>query len=239
MEENDKSKDLEINKNICPHCNGTNTLQKIDKKYFTSELLSIINFEKGFLYTIKGLLISPKKTIDTFLFNNRNTIINPIKLLFLTSLLYSIVKHYLSIEIETNIKNDVDETSVYQTFNWFQENIGYSNLLLVLPISIWCKLFFKKSEYNIYEISVAIIFITGADMFISSLLIIINYFITNHLFNDIASYITVLYNILAIGLFFYKDWTSFVKSSVVYLLGTSSFIILALLATIAYVFIFQ
>jgi hypothetical protein len=48
-----------ITENYCSICGNLKELKRIDKNYIFSEIESVLNFDKGILYTVKELLIRP------------------------------------------------------------------------------------------------------------------------------------------------------------------------------------
>ncbi len=72
----------EINQNYCPNCGNPIQLKRINGRYIAEEVGSVINFDKGILYTIRELLVRPGKTIRDFIHNDRNRIVKPIYLCY-------------------------------------------------------------------------------------------------------------------------------------------------------------
>ena len=48
-----------ITKNYCSICRNLKELKRIDKNYIFPEIESVLNFDKGILYTVKEILIRP------------------------------------------------------------------------------------------------------------------------------------------------------------------------------------
>jgi hypothetical protein len=65
------------------------------------DFLSVMNFEKGVLYTLRGLLKNPKSTIDEYLYESRWNHANPMRLLIFSTALISFLNYYLI--FQTNI----------------------------------------------------------------------------------------------------------------------------------------
>lgn len=60
-----------------------------------ADFLSVMNFERGVLYTLRGLLFHPKQTIDEFLYQSRWNHANPMRLLIFSTAVISLMNYYL------------------------------------------------------------------------------------------------------------------------------------------------
>ena len=60
---NCKNCNTEINKNYCPNCGQPTKLKRIDGHYILSEIGSVLNFDKGILFTIRELLLRPGQSV--------------------------------------------------------------------------------------------------------------------------------------------------------------------------------
>ena len=59
-----------------------------------TDLINVLNFEKGVFYTIKGLVIKPKATIDDYLYGNRSQHANPLRFLIFSTALVTLLSFY-------------------------------------------------------------------------------------------------------------------------------------------------
>lgn len=74
-----------ILENFCGNC-GQKRFKKIDRKYVWDEIqYSLVHTNKGFLYSVKKILINPGKTAREFIDGNRVNHYKPILLAFLLS----------------------------------------------------------------------------------------------------------------------------------------------------------
>jgi hypothetical protein len=87
--------------NFCSSCGNPLVIHRIDKSYLTQELLKLIGYERGFLYTAKGLLLRPGKVIREYIEEDRQKITKPITYLILTSLIYTFISHYFKNRYDT------------------------------------------------------------------------------------------------------------------------------------------
>ncbi|UTW68041.1 DUF3667 domain-containing protein [bacterium SCSIO 12643] len=59
-----------------------------------TDFLSVMNFERGVLYTLRGLLQNPKQTIDEYLYESRWNHANPMRLLIFSTALLTLLNYY-------------------------------------------------------------------------------------------------------------------------------------------------
>lgn len=139
--------------NYCNNCGQVRELRKIDRKYVTQEFLSVVGLEKGFLFTCKELLIKPAQIIREYINENRQKITKPITFLVLTSVIYTLISRFFKTDITYNelSKEIYGDSSIADIMNWVQNNYGYANLIMILPITLWTKFLFRKYRYNFYE----------------------------------------------------------------------------------------
>jgi len=57
--------------------------------------LIVINFERGLFFTIKGLIIAPKNTIDNYLYKTRTQYVNPLRFLVFTTAIFTLLSYYM------------------------------------------------------------------------------------------------------------------------------------------------
>ncbi|MDO6473096.1 hypothetical protein Q4500_15170 [Maribacter sp. 1_MG-2023] len=122
---------------------------------------------------------------------------------------------------------DFQEESIFQKlFEWLSKNYGYSNILMAIPIALWTKIFFRKQNYNYYQIFTILSYFIGISVLIQTIFGIING-TTNLKVVQIGFIIGSIYVAWAIGQFFErpKRWSYF-KGFLSYILGAITFLIL-------------
>ncbi|MCC8408802.1 DUF3667 domain-containing protein [Mucilaginibacter sp. UR6-1] len=213
----------------CPECGQPAKLKRIDGHYIQHELLHVLHFEKGILYTIKELLLRPGKNVRSFIAENRSRLVKPIIFIIISSLLYTIISHFFHTEEGyINIKGDKDSVT-YSINSWVQNHYGYSNIIMGIFIVFWLKLFFRKSTYNFYEILILLCFVIGIGMLMFTVFAIIEG-VTHHKLMAVSSGIYIIYATWAIGQFFNSGNTfvRYTKAFIAYLLGMVSFTVITL-----------
>jgi len=226
---NCKNCSAEVTLNYCPNCGQQANIKRINGHYIVHEIEHVLHFEKGILYTIRELLVNPGENVRHFLTENRSRLVKPIIFVIVTSLIYTLVTHFFHIE-DGYIKFDEAKTSATGLiFKWVKEHYGYSNIIMGVFIAFWTKLFFKKYDYNFYEILILLCFIMGMGMLFFAVFSIFQG-LTHYNFMQIAGFTGIAYCIWAIGQFFDKKKpVNYLKALAAYILGMITFSLTAIL----------
>lgn len=202
---------------------NTQTLDRIDGKYIWREIISVLNFDKGIFYTIKEIFLRPGKTIREFLLYDRKRLVKPILFIIITSLIYAIINHYFKIEEEYIQQSGLDNSTIGKLIKWIQNNYGYANILMGVFIAFFIKLFFRKFDYNFYEILILLCFVMGIGMLFFSIFSLIQGIFNIELF-QIGGLAAFVYTTFAIADFYDKTKiTNYFKSFAAYMVGMISF----------------
>ncbi len=218
-----KSCESPVKENYCPNCGRAAKLKRIDGKHLLHEFEHVIHLDRGIFYTIKELLIRPGQNIKEFISNDRNRLVKPILFIIITSLIYTVAGHFFHIEDGyVTFKEDVPST-IGVIFNWVNNHIGYANIIISFFIAFFLKLFFKKYDFNYFEILILLCFVMGMAMLIYTLFIVFQG-LTKVSVMPIAGVVSFVYITWAMGRFFDKKKIgSYVKSFVAYFLGMLAF----------------
>lgn len=213
---------------FCSECGFPKEPKRIDRQYIVDEIGSVLNFEKGIFYTVKELLIRPGDTVNRFITGDRKKIVKPIIFLIICSLIYTIGQQYLDYEagyIKYNVEGGDNTPVMLQLYNWFSKNYGYANIAMAIFIAVWIKIFFKKHNYNFYEIYILLCYIMGISVLIYTLLGIIESII-NFPVLQLGIFISLVYSTWAIGQFFNRKKTiNYAKGFLSYLFGIATSLI--------------
>ena len=218
---------LQEESNYCAHCGQKQSLSRINGRYIISEIGSVLNFEKGFFYTIRELILRPGKSIQDFINRDRNRMVKPIIFLILCSLIYSLAQQVLRFE-DGYINYSIGEESAITTiFNWITSNYGYANTLMAAFIALWIKLFFRKYKYNFYEIIILLCFTMAIGMLAYTLFGVLES-LTKLPLLQFGGIIGTLYVPWAVARFFDKSKKrNYVKAFCAYMLGSILFFAIA------------
>lgn len=228
---NCKNCNTEINSNFCPECGQPTSLKRIDGHYIIHEIEHVLHFERGILYTVKGLITNPGQNVRDYLSLNRSRLVKPIIFVIVTSLIYTITINFFDIK-EQYVTID-GEGAMLSTpkkiFTWMQAHYGYANIIMGIFIAFWTKIFFRKHKFNFFEILILICFVIGISMLIFLLFGMLAG-ITNLKINQLGGILGVVYCSWAIGQFFGEHKIiNYLKALLAYILGLLTFTSLALL----------
>lgn len=70
---------------------GKPTLKRINSAYLLHEFQHIFHFEKGFTYTIKGLMLQPGKTVREFILNDWSKAVKPVIFILVISTVVTLI----------------------------------------------------------------------------------------------------------------------------------------------------
>ncbi|WP_129715645.1 DUF3667 domain-containing protein [Pedobacter sp. SYP-B3415] len=219
----------EFNTKYCPECGQVARVKRINGHYILHEIEHVLHFEKGILYTIRELLIRPGDNVRRFITENRSRLVKPIIFIIVTSLIYTLVNHFFHIE-EGYVQYQGGKTSsVSHIMKWVQDHYGYSNIIMGLFIALWIRLFFRKHDYNVYEILILLCFVIGMGMLIYAMFAIVQGLTHIHVMTG-AGFAGLAYTSWAIGQFFDKRKViNYFKALAAYILGMITFMIAAAL----------
>lgn len=226
----------ELSSNYCPDCGQPSKLKRINAHYIVHEIEHVLHFERGIFHTIRELVVHPGRTIKRYLNENRSRLVKPIAFIVITSLVYSIAVNFFHVEdhyVNLDDRELSDKMLVTTSFfKWVQGHYGYANILMGIFIAFWTKLFFRKYEYNFFELLILLCFVMGIGMLIYAVFGIIEG-LTHTKVMQIAGMIGLGYTVWAIGNFFNKNKvSSYLKALASYLLGMLTFLILSTVITI-------
>lgn len=216
----------EVTLNYCPNCGEAAKLKRINGHYIMHEIEHVVHFERGILYTIRELLIRPGENIRKFISDNRSRLVKPIIFIIVSSLIYTLINHYFHIEDQYIKQEGLPQNSTFfKIIQWMQGNYGYMNILAGAFIAFWLKIFFKKDDYNFWELLIMLCFVLGMTMLIFAVFALIQGFTGLNLFS-FGGIIAFIYAIWAIGNFYDKRKIgSYFKALWAYLIGFITFLI--------------
>ncbi len=219
----------EVNAKFCSNCGQAVVLERINSSYLINEMASVLNFERGFLYTIKKLLTKPGQSVKSYLLENRKKLVKPILFIILTSLLYSLCNDFFNYEKGYIQYGNLPNSTTTLLLQWIQNNYGYANILMGIFIAFFIKLFFKKYEFNFFEIIILLCYVMGIGMLIYAFSILVDMVIHVKLL-QFGGFIGFVYTTWAIADFFDKRKVSnYLKAFFAYLLGMISFFVVVIL----------
>ena len=223
----------ELTGKFCSNCGSAQVLKRIDGTFILSEILSILNFDKGILYTIRELLTRPGQNIRDFIHRERRRLVKPIFFMIICSVVYTATQQFVHFGDEYITVTGFDESATASIFNWIQNNYGYGNILMAIFIAFWIKVFFKKYDYNFFEILTLLCFVIGMGMLIYTIFGVAES-LSKVKVLYLGGLVGFVYISWAIGQFFdERNKINFLKGFLSYLLGMLSFTLVAIITGIA------
>ncbi|MDR2223231.1 MAG: DUF3667 domain-containing protein [Flavobacteriaceae bacterium] len=219
---------IEVTTPYCPTCGQSPKLKRIDGHYIIHEIGHVLHFEKGIFYTIKELLTKPGNAVRRFITLDRSRLVKPIIFIIIASLIYSIIAHYFHVDSFVSYNNAKEGTSD-KVFSWGDSHSGYMNIIIGVFIAIWAKLFFRKYDFNFFEILILMCFVSGMSMLIFSVFAIIEGIVGSSLMS-VAGVVGIVYCTWAIAQFFDGGKISnYLKAFFSYVLGMLTFVFTVIL----------
>ncbi|MGY0035416.1 DUF3667 domain-containing protein [Pedobacter sp. NJ-S-72] len=163
----------ELTGKYCSNCGQPAKIKRIDGHYVKHEIEHVLHFEKGILLTIKELVIRPGQNVREFIDKDRSKLVKPIIFIIVASLIYTLISHFFHIEQGYVNYESSENSTTTLIFNWIQNHYGYGNIIMGVFIAFWLKLFFKKYEYNFFELLILLCFVMGMGMLIFSVFAIL------------------------------------------------------------------
>ena len=214
-----------VNGNYCASCGQEAAVRKINWHYILAEIQGVFMLERGFLFTVKELLLRPGENIRRFLLRDRKRLIKPIVFLILSSLVYTLINYYFPFEAKyMEPIATAPENYITQMVRWITTNYGYSNLLIGIFFTGWVWIFFNKYGYNLFELFVLVCYVLGMGMLIMGIFGMLENLLQLPFFL-IGSLLATVYSCWSIGQFFEAKPSSYIKAFLAYFLGFISFII--------------
>jgi hypothetical protein len=229
---NCKNCESHVTGNFCSNCGQAVKLERINKHYISHEILHLLHLEKGFFFTVKELFKRPGNSIREFINTDRSKHIKPVTFLILTSLFYALITHYFHADEINNSKENLQfgDSSVVGIQEWVNSHYGYANMIMGFFIAICVKLFFRKYQYNFFEISIVLCFVMGQGMLMLAFEAFFVGVLNEQVYKILLLVIGFSYPTWAIGQFFDgKKVLSYVKAFLAYFFGYLLFIVAIIL----------
>ena len=160
----------EVTCNFCSNCGQKSEIHRVNAHYVFSEIPnSLLQLNRGFLFTAKELFVRPGHHIREFLEGKRKNSYKPISYLLLTSTLYVLTsllleKNTFLSDIVTGFKSGIEESKdVSDTYilDWMTDNQIYLPFLILPLYSLATYVVYIKSKFNYFEHLVISFYITG------------------------------------------------------------------------------
>ena len=144
-----------ISAHFCENC-GQKKYKRIDKKYIWDEIqYTFLHTNKGFLYSVKKIILNPGKTAKKFIDGNRVNHYKPILLLFVLSGISAFITFKVMgfNEIAANAYADENLSKSFMS-SYMSILSSYSAFFMLLTVPFYAfftKIAFLKWGHNYYE----------------------------------------------------------------------------------------
>ncbi len=221
----------------CAKCGKSQSIKRIDRHYVQHELLHLFHLEKGFLFTAKQMIINPGIEVREYLTQNRSKLMKPIPFLVLCSVIYSIVFSFTKTETsyEDMVKIEGTAQNLFsQTWNWLNNHLSYSNILMSGFVGFYVWLFFIKNKFSYFEVMTLICYVIGQGFILLSLKkIIFSIIVNGPMVKLTTAIIFFIYSAWAIGNFYKpKSIFTFLIAFLAYILGWITYITVLVIGVI-------
>ena len=207
---------------FCPECGLAVHFDRIDRAYILKEISSVLNFDKGFLYSVKELLIRPGESVRHFIKEDRARLVKPIIFILVSSLLYMLANKWFHFEDGYVNIQTISETTSAKMLHWLQNNYGYGNIIMGFFIAFWIQMMFRKYDYNFFEVLILLCFVMGVGMLMYTAFGIVEG-LSGFRILHLGGFIGITYSSWAIGSFFDKSKKkNYFKGFVAYIMGMVS-----------------
>lgn len=195
------------------------TINRITFRQSFNDFLNAFNVERGLIYTLRNLFINPGELIRNYLGEGRYKVVNPFRLLILTtavSLLVMYISDFQSVfnEMEEGFSKGFDKSETGYIneimFDWY-------NLFMWLTIPVFglCTFIFnKKSGYNYAESLVVMTFYLSGMNLLITLLMPLNLAFDNEVVSVILMLSTTFFYFYVISSFYQSKRAWFIVKNV-------------------------
>jgi hypothetical protein len=167
------------------------------------------------------MFLSPGASARQYIKEDRSQYVKPVTYLIITSLIYTLVSHFVETDFLAQFKT-IELPTMTHIKEWIVENRGYSSMIIDLWMAFWIRIFFRKSNYNFFEIFIFMCYLSGIKVLFISVALILQA-LTHSNIIIITIFISLIYSFWAIGHFFEKKKAgSYLKAVLSYVCGTLS-----------------
>lgn len=224
-----------VAKHYCDNCGQSIHTNRINTKHLIEELqYGIFHINKGVLYTAKELLLNPGITIKNYLIGKRIKYTKPFTFLLICGTIYSIIFHLFHFfPLEDMNSNNNMILEYLPIYNWYSNYYSLSSLFLIPFYSLSTYLFFYKKGYNYIEHLVIFSYINGTKILLILVFYPLIYLSKSYGIYQAVHILAEIYVIYALTQFF-KSNSSLKAMGKVVLCLLLTFIVIVIIATIAY-----
>lgn len=163
--------------NFCNNCGQNSNVQKINFKYLIEEISnSVLQVNRGILFTVKELFTRPGHSIREFLKGKRKQHYKPLAFVLVISAIYVLFTYLTGTttflgEIISGMSDGISRkgqelSKSTEILNWLSSNYAYATLILLPIFSSASYLAFINAKYNYFEHLILNFYIAGQQIVI-------------------------------------------------------------------------
>ena len=231
--ENCKKCKRSVEGNYCSFCGTPTHIDRIDKKLIFQEFQQyILNYEKGFLYTLKELCLNPGRILRKCINGERMNFYKPLGFLIISSGFFALLEQNFGYHPSQTAKTAQNALNTFM-----REHLIYFSLFQIFITSFVLRyIFLRKATYNIYEYIIVLTYSSGMTILFSSIGIIVAKFNQFEKIQSITSIIGFFYGIWLLGQFIdMNNYIGYIKAAAAKILSFALFVIItSIIFTIYY-----
>lgn len=144
--------DFEFESNYCPNCGSNAMASRISwSSVISSTINGLTSMDKGILYNLKNLSISPRHTIMSYIKGKRRFVFNPLSYAIVTVTIYLLLNSYFDFSISRETSEELANSNIYQfgveTGTFLRQKIKYFWLLNICFLAFFTWVFFRNLNY--------------------------------------------------------------------------------------------
>jgi hypothetical protein len=169
----------EFEGNFCNNCGQSSIEQRISWKYLSSSITNdVFQFNHGFLFTAKSLLIKPGQYLKDFFLGKRKGIYKPFAFLLITATIYLVSTGLIGNNtffdefidgVRQALTDKTNSAANLRILDFLEYNQTIIILFTVPLFSIASILSYRKYQYNLPEHLILNSYITGIQLLIYSI----------------------------------------------------------------------
>ena len=211
--------------NFCPRCSQKADLGRINWRSVRNGIMDIWGLgTRSLIYSIWQLLVRPGYFISDYISGKRQVSFPPVKMLFIVTVIYSIVIYWLFPKVFGIQLHDIDEGSrqlLSNYYNWYESHFSWAMLgmsvLAIIPTWVMFRYAPRNTRHSLPEgFFIQVLY--------SVLMVVLNFFliflvlINLPTYNIVIALITMFYYIVGyMQLFGYGFWGTFWREAFVLL----------------------
>lgn len=150
----------------CSHCSQAYELRRITVKHLLLDAIQFFtNFDKGFTYTLKGLLTKPGSTQWEYIYKDRVHYQKPIPFMLICATIAAAVRYWIYSYTGQRFGDGVVTEAYFFREFWTLMHLGFMPLYILVAY-----LFFFRSKYNYAEVGVLMVYLFSIIFLIAAIL---------------------------------------------------------------------